>query len=301
MPAPRTFTQNDLINFKPKHASFVGIDSDGCVFDTMEIKQKKCFHGLIATHWHLEAVEKYVREAAEFVNLYSRWRGQNRFPCLLMTMDLLRDRPEIKAAGVEIPPMTALRRFIDSGVPLGNPELEKQVKETGDPELASLLKWSKDVNASIARTVTRVPPFPGVLESFRQIRQNSDSICVSQTPTEALIREWEENDLTGYVDIIAGQELGTKTEHIAMATKGRYPADRILMIGDAPGDLKAAKGNNALFYPVNPGSEVGSWDRFHKEAYSRFLSGTYRGDYEEKLIREFEASLPHTPPWKSRI
>jgi len=43
------FTKEDLINFKPKFSTFVGIDSDGCVFDTMEIKQKQCFHGLIVS------------------------------------------------------------------------------------------------------------------------------------------------------------------------------------------------------------------------------------------------------------
>jgi len=29
----------------------------------------------------------------------------------------------------------------------------------------------------------------------------------------------------------------------------------------------------------------------------RFLSGTYAGDYEAKLIAEFESLLPETPPW----
>jgi len=32
-----------LVDFKPKHEFFVGIDSDGCAFDTMEIKHKECF------------------------------------------------------------------------------------------------------------------------------------------------------------------------------------------------------------------------------------------------------------------
>lgn len=32
-----------LIDFKPKQSFFVGIDSDGCAFDAMEIKHKECF------------------------------------------------------------------------------------------------------------------------------------------------------------------------------------------------------------------------------------------------------------------
>lgn len=294
----REYTKEDLLQFKPNHASFVGIDSDGCVFNTMEIKQKQCFHGLIASNWHLEPIEKALRATAEFVNLYSKWRGVNRFPALLMVFDLLRDHPDAKAAGIQLPDTRALKAFIDSGRPLGNPELEKVVAETHDPDLASLLKWSKDVNTLIAKTVKKVPPFHWALESLKRITKESDAICVSQTPTEALVREWEENDLLGYVHIIAGQELGTKKEHIAMATKGRYPSDRILMIGDAPGDQSAAKGNNALFFPINPGHEEASWERLYKEGYDRFLKGTFAGAYEEGLIREFNALLPDTPPWK---
>ena len=32
-----------LVELKPKYDFFIGIDSDGCAFDTMEIKHKECF------------------------------------------------------------------------------------------------------------------------------------------------------------------------------------------------------------------------------------------------------------------
>jgi len=296
--ATHHYTKEDLINLKPRFSFFVGIDSDGCVFPTMEIKQKKCFHALIVSHWHLEPIERQVREAAEFVNLYSKWRGQNRFLALVKCFDLLRDRKSVRDCGVPVPKFPSLQKRIDSGAALGNPGLEEAVKETGDAELASLLKWSKDVNALIAKTVTNIAPFKWVRESLDRVHATADAICVSQTPTEALVREWEEHGLLTYVSIIAGQELGTKGEHISMARKGKYTPDKILMIGDAPGDKKAAKQNNALFYPINPGHEEASWERFHKEAYARFLAGTYKGKYEDMLTAEFDALLPETPGWK---
>ena len=80
---------------QPKHSFFVGIDSDGCAFDTMEIKHKECFIPNIIKHWDLQPVSKYAREAAEFVNLYSKWRGINRWPALIKVFDLLRERPEV--------------------------------------------------------------------------------------------------------------------------------------------------------------------------------------------------------------
>jgi phosphoglycolate phosphatase-like HAD superfamily hydrolase len=213
-------------------------------------------------------------------------------------MDYCRERPEVIESGIEIPRLDSLRKLIDSGVPLGNPALKREVEQTGDEELSSVLAWSEAVNARIAEVVKKVPPFKWVIESLEQIRANSDSIVVSQTPVEALVREWTENDIAGYVSVIAGQELGTKTEHIAMATEGKYETDNVLMIGDAPGDRKAAAGNSALFYPVNPAHEEESWERFHREAYGRFLAGDYRGEYQDRLVAEFEALLPENPPWK---
>lgn len=292
--------KDKLVNFMPKHDSFVGIDSDGCVFPTMEIKQKQCFHSEIIKSWGLEKLEKYVRECAEFVNLYSKWRGINRFPALLMTFDLLRERPEAKAAGLKLPALSELRKYVDSGIPLSNATLQAEVEKTGNMELRHVLEWSRQVNINIENTVKQLPQFKWVLESLEKMSKRSDMIVVSQTPEEALIREWKENNIDRYVAVIAGQELGTKTEHIAMATKGRYPANRILMIGDAPGDLKAARANGAFFYPVDPGQEEESWRRFQAEAYDRFLEGTYGGEYERNLIAAFDRLLPSTPPWKEQ-
>ena len=72
------------------------------------------------------------------------------------------------------------------------------------------------------------------------------------------------------------------------------------MIGDAPGDLKAARANNALFYPINPGNEDNSWERFYNEGLEKFIKGEYAGAYEEKLITEFDKYLPSIPPWKKK-
>jgi len=298
MASSPSYTREDLINLAPSRQAFVGIDSDGCVFDSMEIKQKKCFHPLIISHWKLERIAEYVREAAQFANLYSKWRGQNRFPALIMTFDLLRERPEVRESGVPIPELSSLRKFVASGAALGNPDLERAVEETRDPELLSVLEWSKAVNDLIARTVKKVPPFQWARRSLEKIAAHADAICVSQTPAEALIREWDENGITPFVRIIAGQELGTKADHIRLAAGGKYPPEKILMIGDAPGDKKAAKANNAMFYPINPGREEESWKRFHEEAFDRFLAGKYAGAYEAELIEEFDALLPDIPPWK---
>ena len=114
-----------LAELEPEYEFFVGIDSDGCAFDTMEIKHKECFAPNIIKHWDLQAVSKYAREAAEFVNLYSKWRGINRWPALVMVFDLLRERPEVQARGVEPPEAPRIREFIaDDAYPKSNDGLK---------------------------------------------------------------------------------------------------------------------------------------------------------------------------------
>src|SRR5262249_32809895 len=137
-----------------------------------------------------------------------------------------------------------------------------------------------------------------VRESLVMMEGRADVMVVSATPGEALQREWEEHGLSRHVALIAGQELGSKKEHLALASSGRYEKSKVLMVGDAPGDRQAAEANGVLFYPVNPGREDESWQRFYEEALPRFFDGTYAGGYMTGLLSEFEALLPKTPPWK---
>ncbi|GAB4569641.1 MAG: HAD family hydrolase [Anaerolineae bacterium] len=289
-----------LRDFAPAHEFFIGIDSDGCVFDTMEIKHKECFIPNIIKHWGLQAVSKYAREAAEFVNLYSRWRGTNRWPALVMVFDLLRERPEVLRRGVTIPQADSLRAFIaQEKYPHSNDGLKGYMQEhPGDPELETALAWTEAVNATVADMVHGVPPFPYVRESLERLHALADMIVVSATPCAALEKEWQEHDLARFVRVIGGQEMGKKGQMLQMAAQGRYAPERMLMIGDAPGDLKAARSVNALFYPILPGNEETAWQRFYEEALDRFLAGTYDGDYEAGLIAEFDRYLPDVPPWK---
>lgn len=285
-----------LKDFQPAKEFFIGIDSDGCVFDSMEIKHKECFTPMFIKHFNLQAVSKYAREVWDFVNLYSKTRGANRFPALVRALNLLRERPEVKARGVKVWETKPLDDWIARETKLGNATLKKEV-ESGNRALETVLKWSLAVNQAIEDMVYGVPPFPLFRESLQKMNTHADVIVVSQTPTEALVREWEEHGIKNSVKLIAGQELGTKTEHFKFAAGGKYAPQKMLMIGDAPGDFKAAKANSALFYPINPGAEEKSWERFHKDALERFFAGSYAGEYEELLVKEFEARLPEKPTW----
>ena len=277
---------------------FVGIDSDGCAFDTMEVKHKECFIPNIINSWDLQGVSRFAREAAEFVNLYSQWRGINRFPALVMAFDLLADRPEAVDRGYKSPEIDSLRKWLEEETRLSNPVLEAKVSQGKDPVLSRALEWSKTVNETIAKMVRNVPPFPHVRESLQKLDPAADIMVVSATPNDALKREWEEHDIAQYLRMICGQEMGSKVEHLKYGAGGKYEAENVLMVGDAPGDMKAAKANGFLFYPINPSNEAASWQLFFQEAADKFLTGQYAGDYEKQLIDKFQTYLPSTPPWK---
>jgi phosphoglycolate phosphatase-like HAD superfamily hydrolase len=286
-----------LDELKPEKEFFIGIDSDGCVFDTMEIKQKECFCPMFIKHFGMQKISKYARETWEFVNLYSKTRGINRFKALLRTIELLQQRTEVKARDMQFENFLPVADWVKKETKLGNPALEKYAAEVKIPIIDSTLAWSKEVNKIISEIVYDIPPFPFVNDSLEKMFSKADMIVVSQTPVDALTREWQEHNIDKYVRLIAGQEYGTKGEHIKFAGKGKYPEEKILMIGDAPGDYKAAKSNGILFYPVNTGHEEASWERFYNEALDKFFSGTYAGSYEENLIKEFDSYLPENPPW----
>ena len=286
-----------LIDFKPTKQFFVGIDSDGCAFDTMEIKHKECFCPNFIRYWDLQTISKYARETWDFVNLYSQTRGCNRFHAVIETMKLLSERKEVKARNFKIADITPLIEWVNKETKLGNPALELYAKEVNNQVIDRALAWTKAVNKSISEMVYGIQPFPWVRESLIKFYENADIIVVSQTPGEALNREWEEHGIEKYVEILCGQEYGTKKEHIQFAANNKYIEEKMLMIGDAPGDMKAAKSNNALFYPINPGHEEESWERLYKEGIDKFFNGLFAGMYERELINEFNKCLPSKPGW----
>jgi phosphoglycolate phosphatase-like HAD superfamily hydrolase len=289
--------QTTLKNLNPEHEFFIGIDSDGCVFDTMEVKQKEFFIPKALKYFDLYGISKLLRETWEFVNLYSVYRGGNRFTSIIKVFELLEKRKEINESGFILPDLTPLQKWVNIETKLSNANLRRYFESNPDPDLEKVVRWTEAVNDEISRWLRNIPPFRHAKSSIDKMHSSADIVIVSQTPLEALEREWEEHGLTRYVRAIAGQEHGTKSEHIALSARGKYPDNKILMIGDARGDLDAAKTNGILFFPVIPGKEDQSWERFFNEGFDKFINGEFAGNYEAGLLLEFVKSLPETPPW----
>lgn len=291
------FTKQDLIDFTPKHSTLVAIDSDGCMFDTMEEKQLNHFAPLIIKHFELQEIEEAVFDCLKFVWLYSITRGLNRFENLLRFFDRLKTHPIAKKSDVKILNTDSFKTWVYSGAALSNSTLKTYADENPDPELLRILKWTLAVNDS-TDAMDPIPPFDDALKSLKLLHGQSDALVVSQTMDDTLVAEWNLHGLTKYVDIIAGASIGTKTQSLNWAMKEHYDPKRAIMMGDALGDMAAARDTGIWFYPILPGHEDASWKKFLEEDYERFRTGNFTEEYQQELIDTFLALLPEIPPWE---
>jgi len=292
------WSKEDLVSLQAKHDVLLAIDSDGCVFDSMTVKQR-VFRDGVVEFWGLEAAADEVHRICEWVGLFSPWRGLNRFQLILKFFQSLEQYLPKVGNAVGTPrlglPTESLQQFVESGVTLSMPELEMWIEEKNSPELQTVLEWSREMSRRISE-LPPIPVFDGVFQSLEKLHAAADLIVVSQTTEDALVREWNHAGLTGFVDVIAGAELGSKTESLETSMRGRYGPEQTVMVGDATGDLDAAREAGCFFFPILPGDEVNSWKELCSAGLARVQNETFAGVYQEELIARFNSILTETPP-----
>jgi len=299
--------EQQLRKFQRTKDFLVAIDTDGCVTDNMSGKQMLIFHPQFIEFYQLWEIESYYREVAEYYNLFSVDRGCNRFIAIQLTLTALQNRKDVQQVlqekNIKLPNIKPLNEYIaytkGNKLGLGNPSLEEFLNQNPkNLAIYKLLGWSEAVNRMFPYISARIPPFDKVKESLELMAQHADILIVSKTPYTDLANYWEDQGIAQYVQIIAGQEMGSKGHHIEVAEKaGKYKDDQVLMIGDGGGDLKAVKENNGLFYPTPPGQEQEAWNDF-PGTFQRFIKREYTGKYEDILLGQFKKSLLTSPPWQ---
>jgi phosphoglycolate phosphatase-like HAD superfamily hydrolase len=242
-------------------------DSDGCVFNAMEIKHRKAFGPAAVKVYGLQSAERVFLEQWYHVNLYSQTRGINRFPALVAVMD------RMAGLGYDVRPLEALRKWCRETARLSAAELRKDAESAGDPELLRALEYSDEVNRLIEERAQNIPPFQNVKPAFDMIKETADIAVVSSANKAAIEREWCENGLMDYVTVFYGQESGSKKDCLRLLRGMGYKD--ILMVGDAPGDMEAAEANGCPFYLIVPGDEENSWIKLREVVFHEFISGKY--------------------------
>ena len=263
----------------------VCVDSDGCAMDTMEIKHRKCFAPEMIKTWNLFEKEDYILNLWYDLNLYTRTRGINRFKGLAETFKI------ISKEGIEIKDLDSIINWVETTNELSNNSLRREIEKTDSEGLKMTLAWSLAVNESIENLPQDDEPFEGVKVGLEGISKLADISVVSSANGEALDSEWNRHDLVKYLKALLGQEAGTKQHCIAELKKKGYDANKILMVGEAPGDLHAAQNNDVNFYPILVNKEGFSWERLLNEAVPKLIEGTFDEKYQNQLIEEFNNSL----------
>ncbi len=277
--------------------TFVGLDSDGCVVDTMASKQHQFLQPLLIRAFGLEPLAEVYHQCADFVNLYSATRGITRFKAICLNLQYFNAHPQTKAAGFAPVPTQDLEAFLESGLPPSGDALETWLQTHPSEMLETLLRWHHEVNNAILDSGAVFPAYKGAVTALHLMKERSETAIVSQSPERVLRQDWGTHGLLELIDHVAGQELGDKVTQLTKLTSGRYDPSRVLMVGDASGDLLAARGFGCRFYPIIPGQEEASWQFFTETLYDAFQSGRYSAEQEAKLVAEFTAALPEKPAW----
>lgn len=274
------------MDFNKQKAFFVGIDSDGTVFDSMKIKHTFSFIPASIKIFGLDACAEEFKEIAERVNLYSKSRGINRFPGQYLSFVELEERGLHKFEGLE-----DFKAYIDSGFPFSNSGLKDYLEKNPSEFNQKVLEWSLLGDKYFEELTQNIPPFNGVKETVEAMSPNADIMVVSAASSKGLLKDWSNAGLTDSVDFIAGQEFGNKAAQLLFAKEKGFDGEHMLMIGDAPGDYDAAKKAGAYYYPIIPGKESESWNLLKNKYFEMFVNGCYTADTEKYLYQKFEEFL----------
>ena len=276
-------------SFEKKHDYLVCVDSDGCVMDTMNCKHFHCFGPCMVDEWELGEWKDAILDRWNVINLFSMTRGINRFKGLAMALS------EIHEQYTPIAGIDALRHWADTAPALSNDAVAKAADEASDPDaklvLSKALSWSKAVNAAIVQLDESLKvPYNGAKEGLAAAHNFADVAMVSSANRDAVEEEWGKFGLLEHTDIVLAQDVGSKAACIAEMLKFGYDPDKVVMVGDAPGDCDAAEKNGVHYYPILVNHEKESWDEAIAVAFGKLQSGEY-AEYGAEMKKKFLENL----------
>jgi len=275
-------------SFERKHDYLVCVDSDGCVMDTMNCKHIHCFGPCMVAEWGLEQWKDEILQRWNEINLFSMTRGINRFKGLAAALKEI-DGKHTKIAGLD-----ALVHWADTAPALSNDAIAKATEAAGGDArliLEKALSWSKAVNAAIVELDESLKvPYPGAKEGLAAAHSFADVAMVSSANRDAVEEEWSKFGLLEHTDIVLAQDVGSKAACIAAMLKFGYDPDKVIMVGDAPGDCDAAEKNRVHYYPILVNHEKASWDEAVTVAFQKLQAGEY-APYGAQKKQEFLTNL----------
>jgi phosphoglycolate phosphatase-like HAD superfamily hydrolase len=267
------------------HDFLICVDSDGTVMDTMMVKHSRCLAPSLIEEWGLQKWEEPVRKLWYDINIYGKTRGVNRFQALAIALRTIND------SYTPIEDLPVLEAWVSSGGTLSGEALKGIAAENHNIILQKALAWTEAVNSKIGTlSLDEKKPFPGAHAGLWTASGFADIAVISTANRDALLTEWGKYGLLKYADIVLGQESGNKERCISRLVQEGYAPDHVLMVGDAPGDLDAARKNSVYFYPIIARHEEESWTELCTNGYAQLRGTTYNA-YEHMKVRAFFQNL----------
>lgn len=277
--------ENPFEGYKKCKEYLICIDSDGCAIDSMDIKHFRCFGPCMIEEWGLGDYREELLKRWNEINLYTMTRGINRFKGLAAILK------EVSEKITPVEDVDTLLAWVEDADELSNAAVAKAAEEKQSGSLKKALSWSEAVNKSIKELPEEeVQPFDGVKEKLEMLHETCDIAIVSSANYEAVREEWTRFGLMEHVDIVLAQNAGSKKSCIEKLLTFGYEKDKVMMTGDAPGDLDAARANGVFYYPILVRHETESWEQIG-EAAEHLKNGTFAGDYQDRLIERFTENL----------
>lgn len=119
--------------------------------------------------------------------------------------------------------------------------LGKELDENGVKQLAD------DFSSRVKDTVIAAKIVPGIIEVLEESSKKMDLFIITGTPTEEILDIIEKRGWTKYFKEILGSPTNKDTWSKYLLDKYKYAPNKVLFVGDATTDHKAAKLNNFDF------------------------------------------------------
>lgn len=278
--------ENVFAGYRRRHDYLICIDSDGCAMNTMEIKHRKSLAPCMVYEWDLGEYRDAIMRRWREISLYSMDRGINRFEALAKIL------VDVNENYKRVEDLESLLNWVRTTKELSTESVRREVERTGSPALKKALEWSELVNGSLKMISEKnKQPFEGVREALETAEQFADIVIVTAANRTEIVEEWEYYDLLKHVGLVLTQETGSKEYCIGKLLEYGYQKDHVMMVGDAPIDQRAAKTEGVFFYPIMVWKEKESWEEFRNNALKKFREGTFAGEYQAEVEKEFVQNL----------
>ena len=185
-----------------------------------------------------------------------------------------------------------LKKWVSESPELSEPALVRDMDRYDSEIMRKALSWSRRVNKKIQELPVEARRlYDGAADALEMMHKHADVVIVSTANRASLEDDWGRTGLIKHVDLLLEQNSGSKEYCIRELLKKGYDTQKVVMIGDAAGDFRAAFRNDVFFYPICVRHEQESWDEFRTTGFERLLSGQFAGGYHERKIQEFRENL----------